>query len=233
MSTPALCVGQVSASHQIHPKSERYPHLLSQISSPPVLYTKGQLPPEMRGVACVGTRNPTHWGQVVTKRIVHALVDAGYSIISGLATGVDAIAHQAAIEAGGHTVAVLPCSIDEVYPKHHRKLADRILASGGALVTPFAPGYKMNRGSFVRRNRIQSGLSVATMIMQCGPDSGTMHTARFTQKQGRLLCVASPSGRYESEPQSRGNLELLALSDALAIRSKSDYDRLITTLQST
>lgn len=232
MSTPAHCVSQASICPQVHPESEYYPRLLSQISSPPVLYTKGQLPPEMRGVACVGTRNPTHWGQVVTKRIVHALVDAGYSIISGLATGVDAIAHQAAIEAGGHTVAVLPCSIDELYPKHHQKLADQILASGGALVTPFAPGYKMNRGSFVRRNRIQSGLSVATMIMQCGPDSGTMHTARFTQRQNRLLCVTSPSGKYVGEPQSKGNLKLLTQPNVLAIRSKSDYQQLITTLQS-
>lgn len=232
MSTPAPCVGQVPTCHQNHPKSKHYPCLLSHISNPPVLYTKGHLPPEMRGVACVGTRHPTHWGQVVTKRIVHILVDAGYSIISGLATGVDAIAHQTAIEAGGHTVAVLPCSIDEVYPKHHHKLADKILASGGALVTPFAPGYKMNRGSFVRRNRIQSGLSVATIIMQCGPNSGTMHTARFTQKQNRLLCVTSPSGKYKDEQQSKGNLKLLTLSNVLAIRSKSDYYQLITTLQS-
>ena len=216
-----------SPFQMIQPEAEGYPEQLQNIDAPPNLWVKGELPDQMRGVTCVGTRKPTGWGRVVTERIVRRLVEEGFSIVSGLALGIDALAHQAALDAGGHTVAVLPCSIDQLYPRYHRDLAERILESGGALVSPFAPGSKMNRGSFIRRNRIQSGLSVGTVIMQCARGSGTLHTARFAQEQGRLLCVAKPQGRYALETESQGNLELLEQPGSLVLRSKQDYPLLL------
>ena len=216
-----------SPFQMIESGAEGYPKQLQNIDAPPDLWVKGELPAQMRGVTCVGTRKPTRWGRVVTERIVRRLVEEGYSIVSGLALGIDALAHQVALDAGGHTVAVLPCSIDQLYPRCHRDLAERILANGGALVAPFAPGSKMNRGSFIKRNRIQSGLSVGTVIMQCAKGSGTLHTARFAQEQGRLLCVAKPQGRYALETQSQGNLELLEQQGSLALCSKEDYPLLL------
>lgn len=215
----------------IQPGEASYPQLLQQITDPPRLYLKGELPAQMRGVTCVGTRRPTRWGRTVAERIIWRLVEEGYSIVSGLALGIDAVAHQAALDTGGHTVAVLPCPIEELYPKCHRDLAERILEAGGALLSPFAPGYKMNRGSFIRRNRIQSGLSLATVIIQCATNSGTLHTARFAQGQGRLLCVAEPQGRYAKELECQGNLELLKMPESLALRSKLDYPRLLKELE--
>ncbi|MEL6633595.1 MAG: DNA-processing protein DprA [Bacteroidota bacterium] len=220
-----------SPFQMIQPGAEGYPERLQHIDAPPDLWVKGELPAQMRGVTCVGTRKPTRWGRVVTERIVRRLVEEGYSIVSGLALGIDALAHEAALDAGGHTVAVLPCSIDQLYPKCHRDLAERILASGGALVSLFAPGSKMNRGSFIRRNRIQSGLSVGTVVMQCAKDSGTLHTARFAQEQGRLLCAAKPQGRYALETQSQGNLELLEQPGSLVLRSREDYPELLGRLR--
>lgn len=215
----------------LHPDTASYPEQLAEISNPPILYMRGQLPPKMRAVACVGTRKPTRWGEVVTRRVALRLVAEGYSIVSGLAVGLDAVAHQAALDAGGHTVAVLPCSLEQLYPRCHRELAERILSSGGALVSSFAPGSRMNRGSFIRRNRIQSGLALATMIMQCAPNSGTMHTARFAIEQERLLCVAAPSGRYTEEAQSQGNKELLRTPGCLPLRSATDYPTLLQKLR--
>jgi len=211
--------------------SASYPEQLAEISNAPTLYVKGHLPPNMQAVTCVGTRKPTRWGRTVTQRIVRRLVEEGYSIVSGLALGIDAVAHKAALDAGGHTVAVLPCSLLQIYPRCHRDLAQQILAAGGALVSPFGPGYRMNRGSFIRRNRIQSGLSLATTIMQCAPNSGTMHTARFAMEQERLLCVTQPSGAYAQEPQSQGNLELLRSPGCLTLRSAADYPLLLQRLR--
>jgi len=216
----------------LQPGDARYPQQLARISEPPTLYVRGHLPQDMRAVACVGTRNPTHWGRVVTERIVRQLVAEGYSIVSGLAVGIDAVAHKIALEAGGHTVAVLPCSLDQLYPRCHRELVDKILASGGALVSPYPPGHRMNRGSFVRRNRLQSGLSLATVIMQCAPNSGTMHTARFAREQERLLCVTEPAGAYAEEAQSQGNKELLRTPGCLPLRSAADYPALLQKLRS-
>jgi len=208
-----------------------YPELLRQISAPPTLYVKGHLPPKLRAVACVGTRKPTKWGRAVTERIVRLLVAHDYTIVSGLALGIDAIAHQAALDAGGHTVAILPCDLQQIYPKQHHALAARILDHGGALVSPFAPGTRLQRSHFVRRNRLQSGLSLATVIMQCAPNSGTIHTARFAMEQERLLCVTQPSGAYAQEPQSQGNMELLRSPGCLALRSSSDYPLLLQRLR--
>lgn len=137
-------------------------------------------------VAVVGSRRVSSYGRQVTIDLVTQLVAHDVVIISGLAYGVDSIAHQAALEAGGRTIAVLPSSIQAIYPSKHQQLAERICHQGGALVTeydgPDVINYKYN---FIARNRIIAGLADAVLITEAALKSGSLHTARFANEQGR------------------------------------------------
>jgi len=167
-----------------------YPSGLAAIASPPAqLYYQGpsldkllQLP----RVAIVGSRNVSAYGRQVTLRLARELAEQGIVIISGLALGVDALAHQAALQAGGTTLAVLPGSLQKVYPATNRPLATAILAAGGALLSEYGASepmaYKMN---FIARNRIVAGLADALLITEAAEKSGSLHTARFALEQGK------------------------------------------------
>lgn len=157
-------------------------------------------------VAVVGTRRVTPYGREVTRRLTSELAARGIVIISGLALGVDAIAHEAALDAGGLTLAVLPGGIDRVYPASHFRLARRILDSGGVIVSEYPPGMPSLKQHFVARNRIVSGLCDALLITEAAEHSGTSHTAGFAIEQGRDL-LAVP-GNITS-PASVGTNNLL------------------------
>ncbi len=173
-------------AHILTWEDEAYPRLLAEIPDPPpVLYVRGELKPEDAwAVAVVGTRRASTYGREVTRRLVTVLAQSGVTIVSGLARGVDAVAHQTALEAGGRTIAVLGCGIDLVYPPEHRELARRI-AAGGALVTEYPPGTPPEPGNFPPRNRIISGLSLGIVITEAGRDSGALITADYAAEQGR------------------------------------------------
>ncbi len=192
-----------------------YPPLLRVIPDPPgTLYVRGALSPRPY-VACVGTREPSPFGVEVTRRLVTALVARGYGIVSGLALGVDTVAHRAALAAGGHTVAVLAHGLDTVYPGVNRDLAEEILAAGGALVSEQPERTSPSPRTFVQRNRIQSGLSLATIVMQTDLAGGSMHTARFALVQDRLLFVpVPPRGPHRDAAKSRGIVALAEWSTA-------------------
>jgi DNA processing protein len=210
-----------------------YPQILRHIPKPPTfLYVKGKLPPNLRAVACVGTRWPTAWGKTVAERVTNRLVKEGYSIVSGLAFGIDAIAHKAALAAGGQTIAILPCGLDNIYPIRHTDLADQMIEEGGALVSEQPFGASLHPHHFIKRNRLQSGLSLATMIVQSAKKGGTMHTAQFCKKQSRLLCVAEPQGQYIEEKESLGNLDLLKDPTTFSLKSADDYPKLLQILKS-
>lgn len=185
--------------------SPDYPPLLRQIADrPPVLYVKGTLPTTTRTVACVGTREPSAFGRHATKAVTEGLAAQGWAIVSGLARGIDTLAHQAALRALGSTVAVLANGLDTVYPREHDRLAMQIVEQGGALVSeqPFkAPASAQN---LTRRNRIQSGMALATIPFQTDLVGGTMHTVRFAILQGRSLFVPVPQGAHAQKPKSRG-----------------------------
>jgi DNA processing protein len=138
-----------------------------------------------KSVAIVGSRKVTPYGRQVTADLAGRLAEQGVVIVSGLALGVDAIAHQAALEAGGLTIAVLPSPVEAIYPAGHRRLAMQILEQGGALVSEFPAGTKTFPGNFIARNRIVSGLGDALLITEAAEKSGTLHTARFALEQGR------------------------------------------------
>jgi len=203
------------------PIDAAYPYWLRFIPDrPPDLYVRGRLPVDRRCVACVGTRQPSSFGQGAARGISKFLAQRGWSIISGLALGVDTLCHEAALEVGGHTVAVLANGLDSVHPRQNTELAKRILSRGGALLSEQIPGTPALPKHLTRRNRIQSGMSVATIVMQTDFVGGTMHTARYTLLQGRLLAAAVPSGAHALVPKSRG---LLALTQ----RTGTDLARLL------
>ncbi len=167
-------------------EDEAYPRRLKEIDQPPpVLYLRDNLQPEDEwAVAIVGTRGITAYGRQVTAEIASVLARRGVTVISGLARGVDAEAHKAALNAGGRTLAVLGSGVDQIYPPEHRQLADQIIASG-ALMSDYAPGTPPDGVNFPPRNRIISGLSMAVIVIEAGERSGALITAEFAADQGR------------------------------------------------
>jgi len=185
-----------------------YPAILKEIDQPPpVLYVRGKiLPEDNRAVAIVGTRKVTAYGRQVTEEIIHHLVQNGFTVVSGLARGVDGIAHQATLQDGGRTLAVLGCGVEQVYPAEHMKLAEQIINSG-ALISDYAPGTKPDAANFPPRNRIISGLSQVTIVIEAGETSGALITATFAVEQGRDV-MAVPGSIYA--PQSKGTNRLIS-----------------------
>ena len=163
-----------------------YPRWLRQIHlPPPVLYLKGSYRPEDEwAVAVVGTRHAKTYGREVTRYLAGDLARNRVTIVSGLALGIDAEAHRAALEAGGRTIAVLGNGIDTIYPPEHAGLARDIIGSG-AIMTEYPLGTKPDRRNFPPRNRIISGLSLGTLVTQAGEGSGALITAYFALEQGR------------------------------------------------
>ncbi len=163
-----------------------YPSYLKDIpSAPPLLFIKGELLPEdMYAVAIVGTRRATAYGRACTLRLAQDLAAAGVTIVSGLARGIDGVAHRAAMEAGGRTLAVLGNGLDTVYPPEHRQLAGQIVHQG-ALISEHALGVKPEAKNFPARNRIISGLSMAVIVVEGRWSSGAVITAKAALEQGR------------------------------------------------
>ena len=172
--------------------SAAFPPLLREIPSPPaVLYIKGGFTEQdlTRTIAIVGTRRISPYGRQITSLLAADLAAAGLTVISGLAFGVDGAAHRATLDAGGRTIAVLGTGIDIVYPAKHRRLAEEV-AESGAVVTEFPPGTKPAGENFPQRNRIISGLSVATLVTEAPAKSGALITASFANHQGRDVLAA-------------------------------------------
>jgi DNA processing protein len=173
--------------------SPAYPPLLREIyDSPVLLYFKGSLPnPELPLAAIVGTRKPSPQAAAQAFELARDLARSGISVVSGLALGIDAMAHRGNIEGGAPSVAVLGSGLDEIYPSSNRGLARRILETGGALLSEYPPGTGPRRWNFPARNRIISGLSRGVLIVEAPHKSGALITAGFALEQNRELWVAS------------------------------------------
>ncbi len=170
---------------------EQYPELLKHIYDPPlILWYKGDLKAlEKPGVAVVGTRNPGSYGLSQAAEWSKSLVQKGICINSGLAYGIDAKAHQTAVENGGKTVAVLGSGIDVIYPAKNKPLAKKIVESCGLIMTEFPPGTQPDAGNFPGRNRIVSGMSHGVLVIESGVKGGSMITARYALDQNREVFV--------------------------------------------
>jgi DNA processing protein len=165
---------------------EDYPTYLKEIPDPPpVLFVRGELQlQDQWAVAVVGTRRASAYGRLATERLTGDLARSGVTIVSGLARGIDSVAHQAALDAGGRTIAVLGSGLGCIYPAEHRALAQRI-STCGALVTEFHPDTRPEAGNFPRRNRIISGLALGVLVVEAGERSGASITANYALDQGR------------------------------------------------
>ncbi len=175
----------------VSPLSHPYLQILESIAScPDKLYSIGTLPDQRRtSVAIVGTRKPSSYGKEVTQQLAYDLAKKGIVIISGLALGVDGIAHKAALEAGGTTIAVLGNGLPAIYPSSHKALAEQIVKSGGAIVTEYESGTPSYPNQFLERNRIVSGLADAVIITEAAARSGTLNTAGHAIEQGKEVFV--------------------------------------------
>lgn len=189
---------------------DSFPSLLREIPNPPaILWVRGELSDPERRLAVVGTRTPTSWGIEMAASIATETTVLGLCVVSGLALGVDIVAHRAALEANGRTIAVLGSGVDRPTPKEHAPDAEAILESGGALISEVPLGTPPSPQTLVSRNRLQAGLSLATIVVQCGRDSGTMKTARFALDQGRALAVPLPPDSETDLGANAGTRELI------------------------
>ncbi|HLA49054.1 MAG TPA: DNA-processing protein DprA [Candidatus Saccharimonadales bacterium] len=202
-----------------------FPQLLRHIPSPPrQLFWLGAHPRSFLDkprVAVVGSRQASSYGAQVTERLVSALAKAGLVIVSGLALGVDSIAHTACLRAGGLTIAVLPSGLDQIYPASHLALAKQIVERGGCLISEYPPGAQIYRSNFIARNRLISGLADGLLITEAAKGSGTMHTASFALEQGRsVMAVPGNINSLGSEGCNslikNGALPVTSVDDVLA-----------------
>ncbi len=191
-------------------QDENYPKLLKEIYAPPALmYYRGQLSDEADdfSLGVVGTRKFTNYGKQITPQIVRGLTENGMVIVSGLALGIDSLAHEACLDAGGRTIAVLGSGLDKqsIYPSYNRYLADKILAQNGLVLSEYPIGMQPLRHNFPQRNRIVSGLSLGILVIEAPESSGALLTARYALEQNREV-FAVPGTIYDKNAIGPNNL---------------------------
>lgn len=177
--------------NNVAPDKHKYLQILTNIpKKPDLLHYIGKLPEERRpSVAIVGTRKPTSYGREITDKIARDLASKGVVIVSGLALGADGLAHQAALDAKGTTIAVLGNGLPDIYPSTHKNLAKKIIEAGGAIISEYDDGKPAMSHQFLERNRIVSGLSDAIVITEAASRSGTLNTAAHALEQGKEVFV--------------------------------------------
>jgi DNA protecting protein DprA len=198
----AIAAWKSQGIHTIGYFDENFPRAFRTMFDPPALvWVRGRLAAlDSRSVAIVGTRHPTPHGEDVATRVARAAVENRWTVISGLARGIDTVAHTTTMESGGHTIAVLPSAVDVIYPAVNESVAIAIRDGGGALLSELPPGRKPQGNSFVDRDRLQSALSRAVFVCQTGRSGGTMHTTRFAAEQGRhIYCPVLPAKMSEAD----------------------------------
>lgn len=209
---------------------DEYPSGLKTIYDPPhVLYVKGQLMEnDAIAVAIVGSRSPTTYGKLVTEKISMELSARGVTIISGMARGIDSIAHKSAIARGGRTIAVLGCGLNVIYPPENFKLMDEII-SHGAVISEFPMSARPDKMNFPQRNRIISGLSLGTLIVEAAEKSGSLITARHAVEQGREVFAVPGS---INSPKSKGANKLIKSGAKLVENAEDIIDEFPSDVRS-
>jgi len=198
---------------------------------PKSLYLLGSLPVAHRpAVSVIGTRKPTTYGQEVGYRLSYELARQGVIIVSGLALGIDSIAHKAALDAGGTAIAIMPCGLDNIYPRSHQALAERIVKSGGALLSEYPPGAEIYKNNFIERNRIVAGIADGVLVVEAAIKSGTVHTASFALDYGRPV-MAVPGNI--NNPMSTGTNNLIKTGARLISASEDILDEIGVEIKKT
>jgi DNA processing protein len=209
--------------------SDRYPEMLRNIQDPPlVIYMKGDMTPEDKyAIAIVGSRKPTPYGISVTETMASELASMGFTIVSGLARGIDTAAHKGGVRCGGRSIAVLGSGIDVPYPPENKGLMERI-SKAGCVLSEFAPGTPPNKENFPRRNRIISGLSLGVLVVEAAAESGALITARYALEQGRE--VFSIPGNINSKVSS-GTNELIKQGAKPVVKAEDIVEELAPLLR--
>lgn len=215
------------------PADADFPPRLGRIPDPPViLFARGNVGvlQDPLSVAVIGTRQPCGYSREAAFRIARTLAGEGMTIVSGLAAGCDTAGHEGCLDRNGCTVATLAHGVDLVYPPQNKGLAQRIVEAGGCLLSEYPPGETPQPWYFVERDRLQSGLGSAVVVIETNGEDGTMHTVRFARQQGRLLaCLEHPAG-YAGRPETRGNRMLLA-EGALPLATAGDVGVLVEKIK--
>ncbi len=171
-----------------------FPTLLHEIYNPPdSIYYLGQFSNSMPTIAIVGTRKPTEYGRKIAYSLSYDLAKFGFSIVSGMALGIDAVAHRAALDAKGHTIAIMPAGLNHMCPRTNLPLAKNIIESGGAIISSLPAKTRPQKFHFLARNRIVAGISLAVVVIEAAARSGTTSTVSFALEQGReVMAVPGP-----------------------------------------
>jgi DNA processing protein len=202
-------------------EDNEYPKLLGQIAHPPpLLYVRGTFRnTDDWSVAVVGTRSPTTYGKEATRHLVKGMAQNGLTVVSGLAIGIDSVAHTTALEEGGRTIGVLGCGVDHIYPERNRWLVDEMLGrEQGVIISEYPLGTRPHSSNFPPRNRIISGLSLATLVAEAGESSGSLITVEFALDQGRDV-LAIPGSIFNRTSIGTHNL---IRNGAALVRSVDD-----------
>lgn len=210
---------------------KHYPKELEKINNPPaIIYYKGAEFSEIpeNSIACVGTRKPTKFSYNAVNYLVPQWVNNNCSIISGLACGVDKLAHQSCLSAGGKTVAVLAHGLDMIYPKENKELAERILLNGGILMSEYPVGTKVDKFRFINRNRLIIGLSKVVVIYECDAKGGTMHNVEFALQQNKLIFC--PDVGEDILDNQTGTKKLLDEHIATVIKNGRDIEGVLNAV---
>lgn len=206
-----------------------YPVLLRETDDAPVvIYLKGDMVPQDRyAIAVVGSRKPSSYGAAVAERISGDLASMGFTIVSGMARGIDSLSHRGALGVGGRTIAVLGSGLDVPYPPENKVLMERISESG-CVISEFPAGTPPNRENFPRRNRVISGMSLGVLVIEATSDSGSLITAKYALDQGREVCAVP--GRVTS-PTSEGTNELIRKGALLTRKAEDIVEELAPVLK--
>lgn len=179
---------------KISKNDKLYPSILKHIKNPPkYLYCNGNINLlESPGIAIIGSRVCTNYGKRIAIKFSKGLSEYGITIVSGMAKGIDSFAHNGALEAGGNTIAVIPCGFNNIYPKENKDLYEKILENNGLIITEYEENEEADSKKFLERNRIVSGLTIGTLVIEGGYRSGTSITANLAKKQGKnVFCIPS------------------------------------------
>lgn len=182
-------------------RDKEYPPLLKNIYDPPyILYVKGNLENHPYPIAMVGTRNPSHYGLKMAEKFSFNLANYGFTIVSGLARGIDTASHYGAIKAAGKTIGILGSGFSNFYPKENLKLSDKIIEYGGAIITEFPSETLPEKWNFPARNRIIAGMSKGVIVVEAGPRSGAIITANIALSEGRdVFAIPGPADSITSK----------------------------------
>lgn len=222
-------------------EDKEYPGLLKQVSDAPfILYIRGKMEEDWdleKSIAVVGTRKVTSYGTEVTRRLTEGLVDSGLTIVSGMAYGVDTVAHETAVESDGKTIAVLGCGVDIIHPRSNTTLYWKIINKYGLVISEYPLSHFAEKGLFPARNRIISGLSLGVVVTEGAEDSGALITARYAAEQGReVFAVPGPiTSEYSKGPTillKQGAKLVSEAKDVLEeLRIKSNVSKSVTLIK--